>query len=68
MPPVSGRWAAWRASSVSIRGVKWGGGRGGREGWSVVLCEGGSSEVMRAAAWARSVGVRSGSMSVVVAC
>ena len=66
MPSVRGRWEACRASSVERRGVKFGAVRVGMEGCRVVEWEGGSSAVMRAVMRARSVGVRSLSMSIIL--
>lgn len=66
MPPVSGRWAAWRVSSAVRSGVKVGCWRGGREACGVVVEVGGSSAAIRAVMPARVVGVGSASMSVVV--
>lgn len=60
---VRGVWASMRASSERMSGEKVGGGRGGREGWGVLVWVGEREEVMSEAMWARVWGVGGGSMS-----
>ena len=58
--PVRGSLAAIRSCSAWARGVRFVGGRGGRDGCRVCVWEGGRRELMRAVAAEREYGPFSG--------